>query len=75
MNMDGYTASEMADLLKVPLKTVKLRLFRKGIKPKTHESLYEKSALDEIREAPMGRPPKAKPETPAPAKPAKKPNK
>jgi hypothetical protein len=58
MNMEGYTASEMAAMLNLPLKTVKLRLFRKGLKPKTHESLYDKSALDEIREAPMGRPPR-----------------
>jgi hypothetical protein len=58
--MEGYTASEMAEILNLPLKTVKLRLFRKGLKPKTHESLYDKSALDTIREAPMGRPPKAK---------------
>jgi hypothetical protein len=58
MNMEGYTASEMAALLNLPLQTVKTRLFRKGLKPKTHESLYDKSVLDEIREAPMGRPPK-----------------
>jgi hypothetical protein len=58
--MEGYTASEMAEMLNLPLKTVKLRLFRKGLKPITHESLYDKSALEDIREAPMGRPPKKK---------------
>jgi hypothetical protein len=53
------------------VKRTKALIRTKGGRPpkKSDESLYEKSALDEIREAPMGRPPKAKPE--APAKPKK----
>ena len=55
--MEGYTASEMAKILGINLKTAKLRLFRYGIKPVTNESLYDKSALEAIRNVPgKGRP-------------------
>ena len=58
--MEGYTASEMAKILGINLKTAKLRLFRYGIKPVTNESLYDKSALEAIRNVPgKGRPKKA----------------
>jgi hypothetical protein len=77
MNMEGYTASEMAEILGLNLKTVKLRLFRGGHKPMTHESLYDKSTLEAIKDVQMGRPPKAKqPDDPVQTKPkAKKPQK
>jgi hypothetical protein len=62
MNMEGYTMSEMAELLNVPVKTVNMRLFRAGIKPVTKDALYDKSALEAIRNVPgKGRPPKARP--------------
>jgi hypothetical protein len=65
MKMEGYTASEMAKILGINLKTTKLRLFRAGVKPVTNEALYDKSALDVIRNVPgKGRPPKAKPTEP-----------
>jgi hypothetical protein len=63
MNVEGYTMSEMAELLKVPVKTVNMRLFRAGIKPVTKDALYDFSALEAIRNVPgKGRPPKARPE-------------
>jgi hypothetical protein len=63
MNMEGYTMSEMAELLNVPVKTVNMRLFRAGIKPVTKDAVYDKSALEAIRNVPgKGRPPKVKPE-------------
>jgi hypothetical protein len=65
MNMDGYTVKEMADILGINLKAAKLRIFRAGIKPMTKDALYDKSALEAIRNVPgKGRPPKAKPEAP-----------
>jgi len=59
--MEGLTASEMAKILNLPRKTVQMRLFRKGLKPVTNEKLYPCAALEAIRNAPMGRPPKTKP--------------
>jgi hypothetical protein len=70
VNMEGYTMTEMANLLSVSVKTINMRLFRAGIKPMTKDALYDPSALEAIRNVPgKGRPPKAKPE---PAKKAKK---
>jgi hypothetical protein len=67
--MEGYTMTEIAGLLKVPVKTVNMRIFRAGIKPMTKDALYDKSVLEAIRNvAGKGRPPKAK----EPEKPAKK---
>jgi hypothetical protein len=59
MNMEGYTMTEMAELLDVPVKTVNMRLFRQGIKPLTKDAIYDKSALEAIRNVPgKGRPKK-----------------
>ena len=70
MNMNGYTAAEMAEILGINLKAAKLRLFRAKVKPITKDALYDKSALEVIRNVPgKGRPPKVKAE---PAKPASK---
>jgi predicted ArsR family transcriptional regulator len=60
--MEGLTASEMASKLKIPLKTVKKRLERAGIKPLTQEAVYPENALEIIKNIKMGRPKKAKPE-------------
>jgi len=63
MEMEGYTASEMAEILGINLKAAKLRLFRAGVKPINREVIYDKSALETIRNVPgKGRPPKAKPD-------------
>jgi transposase len=57
MNMEGLTMSEMAKILGVEIKTVNMRLFRAGIKPITKDALYDKSALEAIRDVPgRGRP-------------------
>jgi predicted ArsR family transcriptional regulator len=58
--MTGLTMQEMAETLGITRYAVKQRLLRAGIKPKTKDALYDESALEVIREAPMGRPPKAK---------------
>jgi predicted ArsR family transcriptional regulator len=58
-NMEGLTMTEMAEILGIDENTVKQRLFRAGIKPLTTKAVYPSSALDAIREAPMGRPPKS----------------
>jgi hypothetical protein len=57
-NMEGLTVSELAEKLELPIETVKKRLTRAGIKPLSHEAVYPASALEVIREAPIGRPPK-----------------
>jgi hypothetical protein len=76
MDAKGWTIREMALELGIPPNTVKQRVFQAGIRPITREAIYPPDTLDRIREAPMGRPPKAKPETPEqatkPAKPAEK---
>jgi hypothetical protein len=46
----------MAKELGIPLKTVKKRLERAGIKPVTQEAVYDRSALETIRDVRMGRP-------------------
>jgi hypothetical protein len=64
--MIGYTMSEMADILGVPVKTVNMRLFRLGIKPITKDAIYEKSTLKKIKDVPAkGRPRKAAGQEPA----------
>jgi predicted ArsR family transcriptional regulator len=61
--MTGMTMQEMADVLGITKYAVKQRLLRAGIKPKTKDALYDESALEVIREAPMGHPSK-KPDKP-----------
>jgi hypothetical protein len=66
MNMEGYTAKEMADILGINLKATKLRIFREGIKPITKDALYDKSVLEILKNTPgRGRPKKAAPDKPA----------
>jgi len=60
--MEGLTLSEMADELGIPQRTVERRVQRAGIKPLTKEAIYPPDTLDKIREAPRGRPKKAKPQ-------------
>jgi hypothetical protein len=68
--MNEMTVTEMAGKLKLPPATVKKRLLRAGCKPFSQEALYTEKDFEKIREvAPVGRPPKVKPE---PAKKAKK---
>jgi hypothetical protein len=59
MNMEGYTAKEIADILGIKLKAAKLRIFREGIKPITKDAIYDKSVLEILRNTPSrGRPKK-----------------
>ncbi|GHV89893.1 hypothetical protein AGMMS50268_03960 [Spirochaetia bacterium] len=61
MSMEGYTLSEMAEILEIKPDSVLKRLQKKGIKPISREVLYEKSALDMINDDPgPGRPKKDK---------------
>ena len=55
--MEGLTLSEMAETLGIPVKTVEMRLFRAGIKPLMRGAIYDKTALESIRNVkPKGRP-------------------
>jgi len=66
MNMEGYTLVEMAEALNIKPDSVLKRLQKAGIEPISRAVLYEKSALEAIRNVPgKGRPPKAKLEEPA----------
>jgi orotate phosphoribosyltransferase-like protein len=57
--MEGLTITEMSKILKVSPDTVLKRLQRAGIKPITREVMYDKSALEAIRNVPgKGRPKK-----------------
>jgi predicted ArsR family transcriptional regulator len=62
--MEGLTISEMAEILGIAPNAVMQRLYVAKIKPITKDALYDKSALETIRNVPgKGRPPK-KPEAP-----------
>jgi hypothetical protein len=56
VGMEGLTASELAEKLQLPLKTVQMRLRAKGIKPLSHECVYPAESLDLIKDVTMGRP-------------------
>ena len=60
MNMEGYTLEEMANFLKIKPDSVLKRLQKVGIEPISRAVLYDKSALEAIRNVQMGRPKKAK---------------
>jgi hypothetical protein len=71
--MEGLTISEMAEILGIAPNTVMQRLFVAKIKPISKEAVYDKSALETIRNVPgRGRPPKAQPEAPAKGRKGKK---
>jgi hypothetical protein len=63
MELSGeyLTISDMAKKLEITYLAAKQRLLRAGIKPITNDVLYDKSALESIRNVPgKGRPPKSK---------------
>ena len=63
--MEGLTITEMAAELGIAPNTVMQRLFVAKIKPVTKEAIYDKSALEAIRDVPgKGRPKKEKPGQP-----------
>jgi hypothetical protein len=64
MDIKGWSLTELSEKLEIPENTVQQRLHRAGIEPVFRGSLYPPDTLDRIREAPMGRPPKARPEAP-----------
>jgi predicted ArsR family transcriptional regulator len=62
--MEGLTIKEMAEILEITPEAVKQRLFVAKISPITKDAVYDKSALEVIRDVPgKGRPRKPKPET------------
>ena len=74
MNMEGYTISEMATLLEISPANVLKRLQRKGIKPINREVIYDKSALEDIKEVKsVGRPKKQSEPEPESGRPGKQP--
>jgi hypothetical protein len=59
--MKGMTVSEMMKALKLPRKTVEMRLFRYGHKPISYEATYSIKAFEDIKKTPSrGRPKKEK---------------
>jgi BMFP domain-containing protein YqiC len=59
--MEGMTITEMAEELKIPRKTIEMRLLRGGHKPLTKEAVYSREVFEAIKDVPgKGRPPKAK---------------
>jgi len=57
--MEGITINEMSRLLKLPQKTIAIRIHRAGIKPITRQAVYSKDTPDKIKGVIMGRPKKA----------------
>ena len=66
--MEGITIDEMSRLLKVPSKTVAIRIHRAGIKPISRQAIYPADTLDIIKDVKMGRPKKQPEAKPARAK-------
>jgi hypothetical protein len=56
--MEGFTVSELAQILGIKPHSVTVRLNRAGIKPITQEALYAPSVLDVIKDTKRGRPSK-----------------
>ena len=73
--MEGITIDEMSRLLKLPPKTVAIRIHRAGIKPMTRQAIYPLDTLDKIKDVIMGRPKKPVPEPELTKPKAKKPAK
>jgi len=59
--MEHITIKEMAEILGITDGAVRMRLATAKIKPVIREAIYDKSALEAIRNVPgKGRPPKPK---------------
>lgn len=58
------TVSEIAKELKISVDAVRKRIETAKIQPITREALYDPAIVEELRKIKIGRPPKAKPETP-----------
>jgi len=57
MKVEGLTIKEMAEILEIPINTVKQRIFVAGIKPLTREAVYPPDTVEAIRNVPgKGRP-------------------
>jgi predicted ArsR family transcriptional regulator len=57
LNMEGLTIKEMAEILGIDPMAVKQRLFVAKIKPMTKDAVYDRTALEAIRNVPgKGRP-------------------
>jgi len=69
--MQGITASEMAEKLKLPKDTIRRRLLRAGRRPFSQEALYTNEDFEAIKDSPGKGRPKAAPEE-KPKKQAKK---
>jgi len=61
MKVEGYTAREMAEILKISYVAVRQRIHVAKIDPITKDAIYPLDTLEAIRNVPgKGRPPKAK---------------
>jgi hypothetical protein len=61
--IEGYSASQLAELTSKTRHAIEQWLSSHGIKPLS-EALYPPDTLEKIRKSSRGRPPKAKPEAP-----------
>jgi hypothetical protein len=61
--MEGITIDEMSRLLKLPPKTVAIRLHRAGIKPISRQAIYPSDTPNKIKDVSMGRPKKLETKT------------
>jgi hypothetical protein len=59
--IEGYTASQLAELTGKNRHAIESWLSNHKIKPLSYEALYPLDTLKKIREAKRGRPPKPKP--------------
>jgi hypothetical protein len=63
--MKGETLTEISKALGVEKWAVEKRIHKAGIKPLTREAVYPVGTIETVRNAaPIGRPPKVKPESP-----------
>jgi predicted ArsR family transcriptional regulator len=61
--MNGLTLTEISENLGISVNTLRQRITRLGIKPKSQEAIYDQKVLNILKSVPgKGRPPKPKPE-------------
>jgi predicted ArsR family transcriptional regulator len=57
--MNGLTLTEMSEKLGIPVNTLRQRITRLGIKPKSQEAIYDHTVLNIMKNVPSrGRPKK-----------------
>ena len=57
--MEGMTASEIANALKITVDATRKRIETAGVKPISRDAIYDKEVVKILKEVKMGRPKKA----------------